>query len=129
MRQYGKYGLVALNAINKIEHYPETTPQDVWENAALSVFLTQSSSRVKDCPKSAFLGLCELGAVKGVAKGKYTSSVDNKKYAEDALSFLKQDSNLENKELWDLVINNKTPKQHNSQMNVVLALFNEGYLK
>ncbi len=29
----------------------------------------------------------------------------------------------------ELVINNKTPMQHNSQMNVVLALFNEGYLK
>ncbi|WP_052380253.1 MULTISPECIES: hypothetical protein [unclassified Pseudoalteromonas] len=70
-----------------VEQQTETTPQYAWASEALTVFPTQSSSRVKGCPKSAFLGLCELGTVKGVAKGKYTSSVDNKKYAEDPLSF------------------------------------------
>jgi hypothetical protein len=128
MDNYGKYGLVALNAVNKLNNIKEMEPCNAWDEAAAFVFPTQLSSRQKSCPRSAFLGLCEEGKVKGVRSGDYTSSKANKSYATDALALLQSSPNLTTKDLWDKVISNADPKVHNSQMNVVAALFNEGYL-
>jgi hypothetical protein len=128
MSNYGKYGLVALNAVNKLNNIKEMEPCNAWDEAAVVVFPTQLSSRKKGCPRSAFLGLCEEGKVKGVKSGNYTSSKANKSYATDALELLQSSPNLTTKDLWGKVINNIEPKAHNSQMNVVVALFHEGYL-
>jgi hypothetical protein len=128
MDNYGKYGLVALNAVNKLNNIKEMEPCNAWDEAAVVVFPTQLSSRKKGCPRSAFLGLCEEGKVKGVKPGNYTSSKANKAYANDAADLLKSSPTLTTKELWGKVVSNTEPKVHNSQMNVVAALFNEGYL-
>jgi hypothetical protein len=45
------------------------------------LYPTSPTSRKKDCPRGAFLGLCEEGLVKGIPAGKYTASKDNKAYA------------------------------------------------
>ena len=66
--------------------------------------------------------------VKGVKSGDYTKSKGNKTYATDAFDLLQRSPNLTAKDLWDKVISNTEPKVHNSQMNVVTALFHEGYL-
>lgn len=128
MEKYGKYGLVALNAVNKLTHFDDLEPGNAWNEAAAFVFTTQLSSRRKGCPRSTFLGLCEAGRVKGVKRGDYTRSKANKNYAINALELLQSSPKLTTKELWGKVISNVEPKVHNSQMNVVLALFNEGYL-
>ena len=128
MDNYGKYGLVALNAVNKLNISQEMDPGNAWDEAAVEVFPTQLSSSKKSCPRTAFLGLCEEGKVKGVKAGDYTSSKANKAYANDAADLLQSSPTLTKKELWCNVIANKEPKVHNSQMNVVAALFHEGYL-
>ena len=86
-------------------------------------FPTQEEARKKGCPKSAFLGLCEDGFVKGVPKGNYTKGKLNKAYSVKAAKLL-QSKNFESitsKELWSEVMAGeiKTP---NSQMEVVLSL-------
>lgn len=128
MEYYGKYGLVALNAVNKLTHIDDLEPGNAWDEAAAYVFTTQLSSRKKGCPRSTFLGLCEAGRVKGVKAGDYTRSQANKSYAINALELLQCSPKLTTKELWDRVNSNIEPKAHNSQMNVVVALYNEGYL-
>ena len=128
MDNYGKYGLVALNAVNKLNDLQEIEPGNAWDEAAVVVFPTQRSSRKKGCPRSTFLGLWEEGKVKGVKSGNYTSSKANKSYANDAADLLQNSSKLTTKELWGKVVSNAEPKAHNSQMNVVIALFHEGYL-
>jgi hypothetical protein len=128
MNNYGKYGLVALNAVNKLNNIEKMDPCNAWDEAAEFVFPTQLNSRKKSCPRSAFLGLCEEGKVKGVKSGNYTNSKANKSYATDALKLLKNSPNLTTKDLWNNVISKAEPKAHNSQMNVVVALFHEGYL-
>ena len=90
-------------------------------------------SQDKNCPKNAFLGLCEEGLVKGIPRGKYTKSVQNKLYAITAVEFLKEwrNSSLSPIDLWPAVLrklNEDSEKRHNSQMNVVLALWNEGLI-
>ena len=85
-----------------------------------------SEYSIKGCPKNSFLALCETGQIKGVQAGKYTRSRKNKSYALFALELLKQNPELANQpnKLWKL-IPGCTGKVHNSQMDVVLALWNE----
>lgn len=98
-------------------------PEDAWEHT-------------KGCPKSAFLGLCEYGWVKGIEPtsefGAETSP--NKCYAlvaADYLFYRNENKELTPSDLWYLVKKKYTggAKSHNGQMNVVLALRYEGFLK
>ena len=75
-------------------------------------------------PAGAFLSLCEEGLVKGIPEGRYTSSRDNKDYAVRAAALL-----MEGKQSWSTTalwreVTNEPEKVHNSQMDVVLALWN-----
>lgn len=63
-------------------------PLHSWRSAALEVFPTLEPSRDKSCPKCAFLGLAEEGMIRGIPAGSYTRSVDNKRYATDAVRLL-----------------------------------------
>jgi hypothetical protein len=101
-------------------------PAEAWENAAAAVFPNSTASRRKGCPKSAFLGLAESGQIAGIAAGKYTRSRENKSYALAALELLRASgSRSENpKDLWKKIMSFKNMnKVHNSQMDVVLALW------
>jgi len=70
------------------------------------------------------------GLVSGFPRGHYTQSRKNKDYAIRALSLLKQRKNLANdlEGLWRTVMKGEK-KKHNSQMDVVVALWNNGLLK
>lgn len=83
---------------------------------------------MKGCPRGAFLGLCEEGLIKGIPCGSYTKSKKNKQYAIDAVEILKENlgKDLGKKELWYKITGNK--KSYNSQMDIVLELFNRGYI-
>ncbi|TXD53640.1 MULTISPECIES: DUF6979 family protein [unclassified Polaribacter] len=125
MFDLNKYGLTPLkNAQNFKELYSIT---EVYARAATAIFETKSSQE-KSCPKNTFLGLCELGLVKGIPKGNYTKSVKNKEYALQAVEILKwaETKTFTPKELWAAL--NPGDKRSNSQMEVVLALWNEGLI-
>ena len=124
---YNQYGEVAILAAKT-----NGNPEDNWKSGVKHAFPYSESSQKKNCPKSAFLGLCKVGLVKGIPKGKYTRSIDNKAYAEKAIEILRSNpkTTYTPKELWAKV---KTElfikkKSHNSQMDVVLALWEHHYI-
>jgi hypothetical protein len=117
-----KYGDCAVHAAMDASKCGD--PVYAWKRAAASAFTESPSARVKGCPKSAFLGLCEEGLVVGVIPGKYTRSVENKSYALKAVALLRQNGELADDpaRLWQEVIGN-SHKVENSQMEVVIALW------
>ena len=128
--EMGKFGTTAVIATNLITSDKVGDPIKAWAKAALAVFPDSESSRQKGCPKNAYLGLCEDGLVRGVMRGNYTSSNKNKGYALEALHLLKSDSALVNNHalLWKKVMKG-VEKKENNQMDVVISLFQEGYLE
>ena len=125
MTSYNKYAKTAKECV---ENFKETNCiKEVWIKYVKENFDTKSSQE-KGCPKNTFLGLCEEGLVKGIPKGKYTNSIKNKKYALKAIEILKQNTQttFSPKELWEQL--ELGEKRHNSQMDVVLALWNEGLI-
>lgn len=117
-----KYGEAALIAALR----PTSTGVDLgarWEHAMDTLYPTSPTARKKGCPRGAFLGLCEGGLVKGIPAGHYTASKDNKGYAVRAVALLS-----EGKQKWSVsalwrAVTTDGEKSHNSQMDVVLALW------
>ena len=102
---------------------------DAWKAAAAKVFPSQPASRDKGCPKCAFLGLAQEGVIRQVPPGNYTKSRDNKRYALLAVKALRADPSLANdvSKLWQRVMAGQK-KQHNQQMDVVVALWKGGHI-
>ncbi|MFT6072227.1 MAG: hypothetical protein ACJARD_001283 [Alphaproteobacteria bacterium] len=127
-----KYGKVAEIAVIKYHDKIASTPLEAWEMAAHEIFSKSQSSRLKNCPKDAFLGLCENGKVKNIPAKAYTESVSNKGYALKALSLINENPALadDKNALWALVIldSDNTEKKHNAQMDVVISLFKKDFL-
>ena len=120
MKKYNKYGLTAIKAL---EIYKvEESLRESWFSAA-ELFDSESFQN-KSCTRSTFLGLCEDGLIKNISKGDYESnSTKNKYHAIKAVAFLKENkvASISPKELWSKL--NINGKSHNSQMDVVLALW------
>jgi hypothetical protein len=117
-----KYAQTALKAASFAAQ--GLNPECAWQKAAEEVFPDSLSLQIKGCPKSAFLGLAEAGHIYGIAPGRYTKSVDNRRYAEAALSILQKDETMaaNSTQLWRVVMAGQE-KKHNSQMDVVIALW------
>ena len=66
----------------------------------------------------------------GFSKGRYTRARKNKEYALRAVAILRKHHELANDRdgLWRAVMNGEV-KQHNSQMDVVVALWKSRLLK
>jgi hypothetical protein len=126
MKNYNKYGLTALKALEV--YRADKSLRESWFLAAAEFFDSESSQN-KGCPRSTFLGLCEEGSIKGISKGQYESnSTKNKSHAIEAVKYLKENNTevISTKELWSkLNIGNKS---HNSQMDVVLALWHKSLI-
>lgn len=120
----GKYRSVAIIAAELLSARTDLAPSEAWKTAAELVFPASPSSREKSCPRGAFLGLCEIGAVEDVPAGDYTESVKNKLYATRGLELLERDGSLADDQgkLWSLAIEGED-KQHNSQMDVVIGVW------
>ena len=120
--KYNKYGLTAIEST-----LAESDPIESW-SLAVDTYLESKSSRDKACPKNAFLGLCEAGLVKGIKADSYFKKNKlnlNKKYAVTAVNILRRNESVSKKELW-LKVREELglgDKRHNSQMDVVLALW------
>ncbi|WP_375143761.1 hypothetical protein [Acuticoccus sp. MNP-M23] len=120
----GKYGIVAVNAARLLAGEGSSSPRSAWEQAAKAVFPNSPSSQCKGCPRNAFLALCEMGLLARVVTGSYTRSEKNKSYVCRALMALRLDHTLatDKQALWKRAVLGE-PKKHNSQMDVLLALW------
>lgn len=112
-----KYAETAIKAAELI--VSGSDPESAWEKASCIVFIPNSTSQKKGCPKNAFLALYGVKT-----KGK------NATYALNALHYLKNNpaKSITEDELWDIALDGEQ-KTYNSQMAVVLALWEAGYLK
>ncbi len=123
MTTYEEMTLKAIELLPEAESY-----ESAWLNAA-RICNKSVSVQKKGCPKNAFLGLAESGLIKNVpAKFSHQPQSRNAQYAIKAVKLLKQEPCLaENKKrLWNAAI--EAPKEHNGQMDVVLALWNKGLI-
>ena len=117
--RYGEAALMATRPGSSADINPVTR----WENAMKWLYPTSATARKKSCPRGAFLGLCEEGLVKGIPAGHYTASKDNKDYAVRAAALLAEGTHRwSTSALWKAVTNDPS-KTHNSQMDIVLALW------
>jgi hypothetical protein len=123
------YGEAAIKAVELFRARQVKSPALAWEVAINGIPNLASSTRKKGCPKEAFLGLCEEGLVSGIPRGSYTDSQENKQYALDAITILKQHPERvpSAKGLWRQVTRG-TAKDHNQQMDVVISLWKKGLL-
>jgi hypothetical protein len=108
------------------------TPRGAWDLATIEYFGAGTSSQYKGCPRSTFIGLCENGLIAGIEQVNNISNTKtskNKEYAIRAVDLLKKDSMLaeDKKKLWNLVLYGEDMK-HNSQMDVVLSLWNNNLI-
>ena len=120
-----RYGEAALIAARDSAG---TSPAKRWQSAMERVYPTSVSAQKKGCPRGAFLGLCEEGLVKGIPAGNYTVSKDNKAYAVRAAELL-----IEGKQKWSIselwrAVADDPERAHNSQMDIVLALWKNGLI-
>src|SRR5712692_871893 len=123
-----KYGNLAVQATKLVRTGAHPTPPDAWDAAALTVFPDGPAAQEKSCPRCAYLGLCEEGLVAGVPPGEYINGKENKGYALRAVKLLQKEPGLAHRDpkaLWALVMAGER-KKHNSQMDVVLALWGHG---
>ena len=121
-----KYGEAALIAARN--SFTRSTPKDRWESAMESLYPSSPTARKKGSPRGATLGLCEEGMVKGIPSGKYAASRDNKSYAVRAAELL-----IEDKQKWSVnelwrTVSDDPEKAHNSQIDVVMALWKNGLI-
>ena len=118
------YGNAAIIASNLIAGQTSLPPRNAW-NLAVAREFEKDSLRDKDCPRATFLALCQAGRVKAVPSGDYTRSQKNATYALEAVELLRADRRLSNtpKALWNAVMKSRNVR-HNSQMDVVTALWN-----
>ncbi len=120
-----KYGLTALKSLRNYKDSYSLI--EIWFQSAKEIIKTKSAQE-KGCPKNTFFGLCEEGLVKGIPKGDYTKSVKNKEYALKAIEILRKntETTFSPIELWRKL--ELGDKKHNSQMDVVLALWENGLI-
>lgn len=123
-----KYAQVAINTVEKIKINPNLNPKDAWKIEAALIFGEGTHSYKKGCPKGSFLGLCEEGLIEDIPSGKYTNSECNKRYAIEAVNYLKKNGgNITVAELWNAIGNEG--KRQNQQMSIVIELFNRNMIK
>ena len=127
MKKYGKYGEAAVCAIELIHSGEYDDPREAWEKACAEIGVDP-----KKCTRSAYLGLCEEGKIKNVNRGVYSirGFENNKKRALLALNILRSCPGFAEEKpikLWKKVIEKEERDiNHDSQMHVVLALFEAG---
>ena len=125
-----KYGEVAVLAVQKLQDGTSIDPKEACDNAAKIIFPASPESQTKGCPKNAFIGLCNNGLVSGVS-AKHENMEQNKNaiYSCKAVEQLKQNKYLTTQPelLWKKVAGNT--KSSNSQMDVVIALWNAHLLR
>jgi hypothetical protein len=127
-----KFGKTALDAYCLLISKEVPDPKTAWKRSAEKNMSHSEAMQKKPCPKNTFIGLCDAGLLKDIA-GKNTCTSVEKEYAKKAVELLREDEQLkENKtELWRQVLKSlgcNIDKHHDSQMDVVVSLFNKGLI-
>lgn len=126
-----QYGEAAIKATALCRNRKVKSPVGEWKKA-ISMITQSKSSQEKICPRSAYLGLCENGMVRGIPLGQYLKPGRNlnKEYAISAVNIIKKKPHLTNNKraLWEKVLNGEQ-KAPNNQMDVVIALWKNGDIK
>lgn len=126
----GDYGEVAVEVTKRISGKERFDIYRMWERIVRENFQTESLIR-NTSPRGVYLGLCESGLIVGIEAGRYSKKClkESKEYALTAVELLKRDSiyrGMSSGELWREV--EKTGKNHNHQMDVVIALWKAGMI-
>jgi hypothetical protein len=126
----GKFGEVAIEATCLLNSAEVSDPREAWHSAAQALLSYSTSMMRKHCPRNAYLGLCEVGLVKGAPRGPWITSDDNKLYAVRAVQELRIDRRWLDRpkiHLWRLVSRSEI-KAQNNQIDVVFALWTKGLI-
>jgi hypothetical protein len=128
----GKYGTTAVRAAELLRN-GYASADEAWREIAAEVFSNAPEAEKKVCPREAFFGLCEAGLIKGVLAStcrRVDTPSLNRGYSVAAARLLVAEGELatgSRSELWRRVMSASGAdpgKKHNSQMDVVLALWN-----
>jgi hypothetical protein len=120
------FGQVAVEA-TKYAIEKDISPVDAWREVIETKNVSEST-KIKGCPRSAYLGLCQEGYVKDINCGDFTKSIKNKIYAINAVKNIPPSEPIPAKsELWKIATNGELVA-HNGQMNVVIALWKNGLI-
>jgi len=122
-----RYGEAALMAVRMELYGKALSPLERWQDAVRKLYPTAIPAQKKACPRGAFLGLCEAGLVQGVPAGNYASGNRNKDYAVAAVALLRAGTHKTVTQLWSAVSEGEEAV-HDSQMDVVLALWKNGLI-
>jgi hypothetical protein len=131
----GKYGSTAIRSIERLQSSRESADA-AWRVIAKDVFEGAPDARDKACPREAFLGLCAAGLIRGVSPDtcSETSHSPNRSYSVTAVRLLVADPRLAQGSkigLWRRVLTElgaDPKKKPNAQMDVVLALWEQGFI-
>ena len=127
-----KYVKVALEVAEELQSMEKEEQKkidlgDLWKEKCKENEFKEASIK-KGCPRLAFIGLCEKNLIKDIEIKNSNKESLNKNYAIEAVKVLKNDKrNYTSKELWKKIGNKD--KKHNSQMNIVLALWEKGMIE
>ena len=121
-----RYGEAALRAVKMDLYGKALTPAERWQDAVAKLYPTATAGQKKSGPRGAFLGLCEAGLVKRIPAGQYGAAGRNKDYAVEAVRLLQAGTHKTVSQLWSAVSDGA---EHVSQMDVVLALWNNGLIE
>ncbi|UJR61902.1 DUF6979 family protein [Dickeya zeae] len=129
----GIYGETAVAVASAYDSSNKPDPRECWEYS-ITLFTDSRDSQKKPCPKSAFLGLCQDGYVKGIPKGDYLPpDSPNKRYAVVAAQWVLKDPGRKysKAELWRIATKDcpDAAENENRQIDVVLALKEAGLLQ
>jgi hypothetical protein len=125
----GKFGEVAVKATRRLNSAEVSDPREAWHSAAQTLLSYSTSMMRKHCPRNAYLGLCEVGLVKGAPRGPWITSDKNKLYAVGAVQALRADPTWLDRPtrlLWRVV--SQSTKAQNNQIDVVFELWRNGLI-
>jgi len=118
-----QYGRAAVKATELLTAGKYESPEYAW-NEAIKCFTKSVESQQKVCPKGAYLGLCNVGLVKGVAPDEppVDITINGAYAAKIALAIIANPklAKTTKAELWKYA---ETDVGENGQVGVVLALW------
>ena len=120
MNQYGKTAILATDLYRNRQ---VNSPQEAWGKALAEI-------DDKDCPRCAYIDLCNQGFIRDIPHNADVKHGKNGNYAIIAINLLQNQPTLANNisALWREVLKKAEikSKAHNQQMDVVVALWNNG---
>ncbi|CRY55648.1 Uncharacterised protein [Yersinia intermedia] len=119
-----KYTEAALIVVKRCQANDSLNVMVTWQSV-----IRELKAYDEACPRSAFIGLCEEGLVKGIPAGSYGLRENNKNkgYAVAAANLILSGHELDHKVIWRKVTDSNIVPH--DQVNIVIALHNAQFLQ